>query len=185
MYVYIAYIIYSYWLHYQARAVKSLQLNDLNNVLAILRFTPVWVRQGGYKYPWRVYPIPYPAMVRIRAPYTIYAIYVCFWLPMKYSWVHPLSLSLCLSFCLRMFFSTFPYFPRYKLMSIFQVPSGLGSIGRSAPVRASVCPFEAIAWRQFSAKCYSKYLADGRFSCFICGKFRILLMCSLSCASAK
>lgn len=43
---YIAYIIYSYWLHYQARAAKSLQLNDLNNVLAVLRFTPVWVRQG-------------------------------------------------------------------------------------------------------------------------------------------
>lgn len=119
---------------------------------------------------------------------TIYYIcYICLFLAAHEVFVSTstLSLSPCLSFCLRMFFSTFPYFPRYKLMSIFQVPSGLGSIGRSAPVRPSVCPFEAIAWRQFSAKCYSKYLADGRFSCFICGKFRILLMCSLSCASAK
>lgn len=107
----------------------------------------------------------------------------------------PLSLALSVIF-VRIFFSTFlPHFPRYKLMSIFQVLSGLRSrglwsrvhrsIGPCPPIRPSIGPFEAIAWRQFSAKCYSKYLADGRFSCFICGKFRILLMCSLSCALRK
>lgn len=52
---------------------------------------------GGYKYPWRVYPMPYPAMVRIRAPYTIYAIYVsgCPWSIREYIHSPPLSRSVC------------------------------------------------------------------------------------------
>lgn len=59
--IYMPYIIYihidhslSLSLSQVARAAQSLQLNDLNNVLAVLRFTPVWVRVC-YKYTWRVY----------------------------------------------------------------------------------------------------------------------------------
>lgn len=145
----------------------------------------------GYKYPWRVYPMPYPAMVRIRAPYTIYAIYVsgCPWSIREY--IHSPSRSVC-HFRANVFFHFSSTFSTLQINEHIsgtlrsQVSGSLVS-GPSVdrPLRPSIGPFEAIAWRQFSAKCYSKYLADGRFSCFICGKFRILLMCSLSCALRK
>lgn len=74
----------------------------------------------GYKYPWRVYPMPYPAMVRIRAPYTIYAIYVsgCPWSIREY--IHSLSPSLCLSISCECFF----HFSTFSTLQINERISG-------------------------------------------------------------
>lgn len=103
----------------------------------------------GYKYPWRVYPMPYPAMVRIRAPYTIYAIYVsgCPWSIREY--IHSPSRSVC-HFRANVFFHFSSTFSTLQINEHIsgtlrsQVSglgvSGLGSIGRSAPVRPSVRP---------------------------------------------
>lgn len=108
-------------------------------------------------------------MVRLRSD-RVYAYYIVYstlymFLAAHEVFVSTFTLSLALALSVISGANVFFHFARYKLMSISgtlrsQVHRSIDRSVRGSSVGPSV---EAIAWRQFCAKCYSKYLLMGVF----------------------